>query len=93
MKSARTIFLLALALALNRALHAGQTALWRAGVSLIPYPQEVRLGGEDFVFGSTVAVSLDKRADETDRFTAGELAARLKADWGIEAAENAASGP
>ena len=84
MKSARTIFLLALALGLNAALCEGRSALWRAGVSLIPYPQEVRLGGEDFVFGSTVAVSLDKGADETDRFTAGELAARLKADWGIE---------
>ena len=63
-----------------------QTVLWRRGVSLIPYPQEVRAGGEDFVLASGVKVILDQNADEEDRFTAGELKSRLKADWGLEAA-------
>ncbi|MEA1997217.1 MAG: beta-N-acetylhexosaminidase, partial [Gemmatimonadota bacterium] len=62
-----------------------ESPLWRAGVSLIPYPQEVNLGGEDFQFGSGVAIILDEGADESDRFAAGKLAARLKEDWGIEA--------
>ena len=63
-----------------------QSVLWRRGVSLIPYPQEVRVGGEDFVLSSGVKVILDQNADEGDRFTAVELTARLKSDWGIEAA-------
>ena len=85
MKPTWAIFLIALALGFNPAHSAPQSPLWRSGVRLIPYPQKVILGGEDFFFGSTVAVVLDDEADEADRFAAGELTARLRADWGIEA--------
>ncbi len=59
--------------------------LWREGISLIPYPQQATLGGDDFVFGSQVTLVLDVTASQADRFAADNLAARLKEDWGIEA--------
>jgi hexosaminidase len=66
-------------------LDAEQSALWREGISLIPYPQQVDSGGEDFVFGSPVKIVLDNNATEADKFAAEDLAARLKTDWSIEA--------
>jgi hexosaminidase len=67
---------------------ASRTALWGEGISLIPYPQEVKLGGEGFLFGSGVSVVLDGSASSSDRFAAEDLAGRLKADWGINAQRN-----
>ncbi|MFC1614359.1 beta-N-acetylhexosaminidase [Gemmatimonadota bacterium] len=64
---------------------AEHSLLWREGISLIPYPQQVESGGEDFVFGSSVTLVMDPNAGEADRFAAEDLAARLKSDWGIEA--------
>ena len=59
-------------------LSAAQSPLWREGVSLVPYPREVRLGGGPFVIGSPLAIVLDADASEADRFAAGDLAERLK---------------
>ncbi|MEA2064379.1 MAG: beta-N-acetylhexosaminidase [Gemmatimonadota bacterium] len=61
------------------------TPLWSNGINLIPTPREVRLGGDGFVFGPRTAMVLDAGASEADRFTAGDLASRLEADWGIKA--------
>ena len=59
------------------------TELYKAGINLIPSPQEVKLEGDNFVLGAKVAIVVDKDASEKDRFAAGELARGLKEDWGI----------
>ena len=64
---------------------AAQSTLWREGISLIPYPHEVVLGGEDFTFGGEVSITLEPQASAGDRFAAEDLAARLKTDFGIAA--------
>ncbi len=61
------------------------TPLWREGVSLIPYPQEAVLGGEDFVIEGPLAIVPEGNASAADRFAAQDLAERLKTDHGIEA--------
>ncbi|MEA1997361.1 MAG: glycoside hydrolase family 20 zincin-like fold domain-containing protein, partial [Gemmatimonadota bacterium] len=62
---------------------ASETALWSEGISLIPYPQEVTLGDEDFLLGEETAIVLDESASsEADIFAAKDLGERLKADWG-----------
>ncbi len=63
-----------------------QSPLWREGVSLIPYPHGLRLGGEPFVIDGPLAIVLDSDASAADRFAAADLAERLQADWGIRAA-------
>ncbi len=60
------------------------TDLWREGISLIPYPQQVEFGGDDFVFGSPVAIVLDADASAADKFAAAELAGSLQEFYGIE---------
>jgi hexosaminidase len=65
---------------------ASQTALWQEGVSLIPYPQEVALDGDDFVFSDgAVNIVLDEDASQADRFAAADLAGRLEERFGIKA--------
>ncbi|MCK4990554.1 MAG: hypothetical protein KAS29_08715, partial [Bacteroidales bacterium] len=61
------------------------TALYNEGIYLIPYPQEVILGGEDFVLSVEVSVVLDRNATDSDRFAATELTAQLKKEWGVNA--------
>jgi len=61
------------------------TALFDQGIYLIPYPQEVVLGGGDFILDSELTIVLDRNAGEQDRFAAEELAAGLLQDWGIKA--------
>jgi hypothetical protein len=61
------------------------TELFKAGIKLIPYPQEVLIEGEDFVPGAQVSIILDRSASERERFTASELARQLEEDWGIQA--------
>jgi len=62
-----------------------KTALFKEGIYLIPYPQEVILGGDDFVFGEELSIILDKNASDRDRFAASELAKQLKKNWGVNA--------
>jgi hexosaminidase len=62
-----------------------ETDLWRQGISLIPYPQEVEFGGDDFVFGEAVHIVLEDNASAEDRFAAGELSRSLMNLFGIEA--------
>ncbi len=61
------------------------TALFNEGIYLIPYPQEVTLGGEDFVLSGEVSVVLDRNATDADRFAAKELVSQLKEEWGVHA--------
>ncbi|MCD4710433.1 MAG: beta-N-acetylhexosaminidase [Bacteroidales bacterium] len=61
------------------------TALFNEGIYLIPYPQEVTLGGEDFVLGEEISVVLDGNTTDSDRFAATDLIAQLKKEWGIDA--------
>jgi hypothetical protein len=71
-----------------------QSALFKAGISLIPYPREVVLGGEEFVPGTSLSIVLDRNASEADRFAATEMAAGLQKQWGIRAEiTDAPSGP
>jgi len=59
--------------------------LFKAGINLIPYPQEVSMGGEDFLLGDKLSVVLDKKASEQDRFAATTMVSQLQKEWGIQA--------
>ena len=58
--------------------------LWRNGISLIPYPQMVEMGGEDFIFKGQIDIQIDKGAIAEDLFTAEELSRRLQDQWSID---------
>lgn len=61
------------------------SALFKSGINLIPYPQEVVFEGEDFVPGAQLSIVLDGNASDQLRFTASELARQLEDEWDIEA--------
>ena len=65
---------------------AQETELSKAGISLIPYPREVKLLGADFVLENTVTITLDKNASEKDKFAAAELAKYLSDELKIKSA-------
>ena len=60
------------------------TSLYREGITLIPYPQEVYLQGPEFVPGNELAIVLDKNATDQVKFTAAELARELENTWGLQ---------
>ena len=45
------------------ATRAAETELWRNGISLIPYPRTVEMGGEDFVFNKKIDILVDRGAN------------------------------
>ncbi|MCK5465592.1 MAG: glycoside hydrolase family 20 zincin-like fold domain-containing protein, partial [Bacteroidales bacterium] len=51
----------------------------------MPHPQEISLGGEDFILDDELTIVLDKKASDRDRFAATELASQLNKEWGIKA--------
>lgn len=55
------------------------------GISLIPYPKEVKAGGGNFLLGNDIRIVLDKTASEKDRFAANELVKYLRSMAGINA--------
>ncbi len=59
------------------------TDLSNLGLSVIPYPQQVLLGGDDFIFTKDLTVVMDKDSSEEDKFTASELLKDLQKEWGI----------
>ena len=61
------------------------SALFKEGIHLIPYPQEVRFGGGDFVPGDELNIVLDGNASDQVKFAARELARELETEWGIKA--------
>ncbi len=85
MKKNLLFWVVMLVLPVLEGISASQTTLWKEGISLIPYPQEVVLGGDDYVFEAGVTIALDPDSSEADRFAAADLAARLNEDLGIEA--------
>jgi hexosaminidase len=61
------------------------TELYKQGIYLIPYPQEVTMTGEDFIPGNKLSVVLDKNASQKDKFAAAELIKHLQIEWAINA--------
>lgn len=55
------------------------------GLHVIPYPQKVMLGGEDFVLKSNLNIVLDEGASAVDQKTAELLRQNLKEKWGLNA--------
>ena len=49
------------------------TELFSLGIHVIPYPQEVALGGGDFEFKNQLSIILDQDFSASDKFTADEL--------------------
>ncbi len=71
------------------------TPLSRAGINLIPCPQQVRLAGPDCTLRGPLTVVLDQSADGAEAsFAAEELCRGLSKDWGLDCrvAEAAAGG-
>ncbi len=54
------------------------------GLHVIPYPQEVILGGSDFTFSDNLTIVLDEAHSAADRFTAEELAGALENEWNLK---------
>jgi hexosaminidase len=54
-------------------------------LNVIPYPRQVKSGGDDFLISGELSIVLDKNAGTADRFTAEELARDLKNKWNIQA--------
>jgi hypothetical protein len=65
-------------------LNISATELATKGLHVIPYPQEVKTGGPDFVFGDNLTIVLDKGCTASDRFAAEELANDITKRWNIK---------
>lgn len=61
------------------------TELLSLGIHVIPYPQQVTLGGEDFEFKNQLNIILDQDFSVFDQFTADEFIKDIKREWNIEA--------
>lgn len=61
----------------------GHSALWKAGITLIPYPHSVVLEGDDFVLDENIFIRTDKGASQDEIFAADELRQQLRDRWGI----------
>jgi hexosaminidase len=55
------------------------------GLNVIPYPRQVKTGGDDFRIDGKLTVVIDKNAGTADRFAAEELVRDLKSKWNIQA--------
>lgn len=55
------------------------------GLYVLPYPQQVTLTNEAFVFKSSLNIVLNKNHSPADKFAAYELANDLKTQWNIQA--------
>lgn len=87
-KIKNTYFLFLISVALffisNGATQAAETELWRDGISLIPYPQSVEMGGENFIFEKQIDILVDKGALPEDMFAAEELSRWLSEQWNVK---------
>ena len=68
------------------------TELTSLGLHVIPYPQQVTLGGEDFNFNAQLSIVLDQDHSVNDQFTVDELIKDLKREWNIYAKVTEVSG-
>ena len=64
--------------------HSEASELSELGLHLIPYPQQVDIGGNDFSLQSPVNIVLDKKASKVDQQTAEQLKKELEEKWGLE---------
>ena len=64
-------------------LNSYSTDLFDLGLYVIPYPQQVTIGGEDFTLSNNFTIVLDENSSEVDKFTASELLNDLQKEWGI----------
>ena len=76
------LFILAASLAPVKIL---ATELSNLGSSVIPYPQEVMVRGENFRFSDKLIIVIGEKASPEDVFTAQELVRNLKKDFNIDA--------
>ncbi|MFN7993411.1 MAG: beta-N-acetylhexosaminidase [Bryobacteraceae bacterium] len=70
----------------------GGSPLWREGIGLIPYPQRVELTGDHFTLEDGIDIVISAPSTPGAEFAAGDLAARLKKDFGITARVGTSSG-
>jgi hexosaminidase len=54
-------------------------------IQVIPFPQQIKNSGKDFIFSNELTILLDKDHNVTDLFTAEELIKDLKREWNIDA--------
>lgn len=59
------------------------TDLSDLGLYVLPYPQQVSIGGDAFVFNNDLNIVLNKNHSSADEFAANELANDLKEQWNI----------
>jgi hexosaminidase len=64
-------------------LYASASELSVLGLHVIPYPQQVKTGGPDFVIRGELTLVLDNDCTVSDLFTADELVKDLRNDWNI----------
>ncbi len=73
-----------LCLAVSVPAESSATELYSAGINLIPYPQQVELGGDNFMLGGKLVIVVDNNASEADRFAAEELARGIEKEWDVK---------
>lgn len=61
------------------------TELSDAGLYVLPYPQQVTIGGDAFIVNNNLSIVLNKNHSAADAFAANELAKDLKDQWNISA--------
>ena len=55
------------------------------GLHVVPYPQQVYLGGEGFTFSGELTITLDPNHSSADKFAADELIRCLRNEWNVKA--------
>ncbi len=60
------------------------TLLWQAGIRLIPYPQSVIPGSDEFALPGTFTVSVEKNASPEELFAADDLIRQLSGKFGLQ---------
>lgn len=60
-----------------------QTPLFGKGITVIPYPKEVTLKGDDFISDNSLTIVTDDNASPGDRLSAHELQTYITHQWGL----------
>ena len=81
----RTFIFISLFLSLMVPVKGVATGLFDSGLYVIPYPQKVVIGGDNFNFNNSLNIVLDKNHSVADEFTANELIRDLKNEWNTDA--------
>jgi hexosaminidase len=85
MKKLRLYFILILSgFITERHIFSADTELWKIGISLIPYPQQVTVEGDSYVLTERVNIRVEEKASTSDVFAANELSRQLNDQWDIK---------